>query len=125
MWRMPGLGRLCSVGRTEMAFQLVEGPGPAFLVAAASLLVVQTRMRKGEFCPLRNSAKPDLEKRLARIFRAALPAPAQGQSLGLHDFEIFAAALMLAAIEHGEAYAEAAANPRIGLRRQHRAVVGA
>ena len=44
--------------------------------------------------------------------------------LGLHDFEIFACALMLASIEHSEAYPEAAANSRIALRGQHGALVG-
>jgi hypothetical protein len=48
-----------------MPFQLVERSGPAFLVAAASLLVVQARMSECKFGPLGNGAKPDLDKRLA------------------------------------------------------------
>src|SRR5258708_36321735 len=108
-----------------MAFQLVERSVPAFLVAAAALLVVQARMSECEFGPLGNGAKPDLDKRLAGIFDAARPAPAHAQPLGLHDFEIFAAALMLAAVEHAEADPEAAADPRLGLRHEHGAAVGA
>ena len=54
-----------------MAFQLVERPGPAFLVAAAALLVVQARMCECEFGPVGNGAKPDLDKRLAGTFGAA------------------------------------------------------
>src|SRR5438552_269315 len=83
----------------KMAFQLVERSGPAFLVAAATLLVVQARMCECEFGSLGNGAKPDLDKRLAGIFGAARPAPTHTQALGLHDFEIFPAALMLASIE--------------------------
>jgi hypothetical protein len=45
-----------------MAFQLAEGSGPALLVAAASLLIVQSRMCKGEFRPLGNGTKPDFDK---------------------------------------------------------------
>ena len=81
-------------------------------------------MCEREFGPLDNGAKPDLDKRLAGIFDAARPAPTPAQPLGLHDFEIFAAARMLASIEHAEAYPEAAANPRIGLRHKHGAAVG-
>src|SRR4030095_14626374 len=79
----------------EMAFQLVERPVPALLVAAASLLVAQARMCEREFGPLVNGTKPDLDKRLAGIFDAARPAPTHAQPFGLHDLEIFAATLML------------------------------
>ena len=109
----------------KMAFQLVERSGPDSLVAAAALLVVQARMCECEFGPLGNGAKPDLDKRFAGIFGAARPPPTHAQPLGLHDFEIFAAALMLASIEHAEAYPEAATNLRVGLRYKHRAAVGA
>src|SRR3984893_10939056 len=111
-------------GCKKMAFQLVERSVPAFPVAAATLLVVQARMSECEFGPFGNSAKPDLDKRLAGIFGAARPAPTHAQPLGLHDFEIFAAALMVASIEHAEAYPEAAANLRVGLRHKHGTVVG-
>src|SRR5437660_5684414 len=94
-----------------MAFQLVQRSGPAVLVAAASLLVVQAGMCEGEFGPLGNGAERDLDKRLSGIFDAARPAPTHAQPLGLQDFEIFAAALMFTSIEHTEAYSEAAANP--------------
>src|SRR5271156_1150746 len=108
-----------------MAFQLVERPGPAFLVAAATLLVVQVRMCECEFGPLGNGAKPDLDKRLEGIFGAARPPPTHAQPLGPHDFEILAAALMLASIEHAEAYLEAATDLRVGHRHKHRAAAGA
>src|SRR5207253_10442890 len=109
----------------KMAFQLVERSGPAFLVAAATLLVVQARMCECEFGSLGNGAKPDLHKRLAGIFGAARPAPTHAQPLGLHDLEIFAAALMLASIEHAEAYPEAATNLGVTFRHKHGAAVGA
>jgi hypothetical protein len=38
-----------------MAFQLVERPGPAFLVAVVALLVVQARMCECEFGPVGKS----------------------------------------------------------------------
>src|SRR5215510_11511338 len=117
--------RKAPFGCKKMAFQLVERSVPAFLVAAATLLVVQARMSECEFGPLGNGAKPDLDKRLAGIFGAARPAPTHAQPLGLHDFEIFTAALMLASIEHAEAYPEAAPNLRVGLRHKHGAAVGA
>src|SRR5258705_13298180 len=108
-----------------MAFELVERSIPALLVAAASLLVAKARMCEREFGPLDNGAKPDLDKRLAGIFDAARPAPAHAQPFGLHDLEILAAALMLAAIEHAEAHPEAATNPGDSLRHNHGAAVGA
>ena len=82
-------------------------------------------MHEREFGPLGNGAKPDLDKRLAGIFRTSRPAPTHAQPLGLHDFEIFAAALMLASIEHAEAYPEAATNLRVGLPHKHGAAVRA
>src|SRR5215470_1517270 len=75
-----------------------------------------------EFGPLGNGAKPDLDKRFAGIFGAARPPPTHAQPLGLHDFEIFAAALVLASVEHAEAHSEAATNLRVGLRHKHGAV---
>src|ERR1700694_663207 len=101
-----------------MAFQLVERSVPALLVAAASLLVAQARMCEREFGPLDNGAKPDLDKRLAGIFDAARPVPTHAQPFGLHDLEIFAATLMLASIEHAEAYPEAATNLGVSLDRK-------
>src|SRR6202048_363234 len=101
-----------------MTFQLVKRPVPAFLVAAAGLLVVQTRMGEGEFGAFGNGAKIDLDERLTRIL-AARPAPAHRQPLRSYDLEIFAAALMLAAIEHSEADPEATADAHIGLGQQH------
>src|SRR5262245_28900800 len=107
-----------------MARQLVERSVPALLVAAATLLVAQARMREREFGPLGNGAKPDLDKRLAGIFDAARPAPAHAQPFGLHHLEILAAALMLASIEHAEAHPEAAADLRVRLRHKHGAAIG-
>src|SRR5258708_39035171 len=106
-----------------MTFQLVERPVPAFLVAAAGLLVVQARMGKGELGAFGNGAKIDLDERFAGIL-AAQPAPAHRQPLRSYDLEIFAAALMLAAVERAEADPEAAADAGIGLGQQHRAAVG-
>src|ERR1700726_3054377 len=106
-----------------MTFELVERPVPAFLVAAAGLLAVQTRMGEGEPRPFGNASKIDLDARLAGIL-AARPAPAHRQPLRSYDLDIFAAALMLAAVEHAEADPEAAADARIGLGQQHRAAVG-
>src|SRR5882757_6988925 len=82
-------------------------------------------MREREFSPLDNGAKPDLDKRLAGIFDAACPTPTHAQPFRLHDLEIFAAALMLAAIEHAEAYPKAATNLGVSLRHKHGAAVGA
>src|SRR5207342_3102712 len=104
---------------------LVERSGPAFLVAAATLLVVQARMCECELGPLGNGAKRDLDKRLTGIFDAARPAPTHAQPLGLHDLEIFAAALMLASVEHAEAYPEAATDLRVGFRHKNGAAVRA
>ena len=51
--------------------------------------------------PSATARKPDLDKQLVGIFGAARPAPTHAQPLGLHDFEIFAAALMLARAAEG------------------------
>ena len=67
----------------KMVLQLAECSGPAFLMAAATLLVAEARMCEREFGPLDNGAKPDLDKRLAGIFDAAGPAPTHAQPLGL------------------------------------------
>src|ERR1700755_1655502 len=96
-----------------MAFQLVESSGPAVLVAAASLFVVQMRMCKCEFSPIGDGAKPELEKRLAGILDAARPSPGHAEPLGLHDFEILSAGLVLAAIEHAKAYPKPTTNLRV------------
>src|SRR5947207_15813773 len=102
-----------------MAFQLVERSVPALFVAAASLLVAQARMCEREFGPLGNGAKPDLDKRLAGIFGAARPTPTHAQPFGFHDLEIFAAAFMLASIEHAEAYAKSTTNLEVSLPHTH------
>lgn len=59
------------------------------------------------------------------IFDAARPAPTHAQPLGPHDLEIFAATLMLASIEHAEAYPEAATNLGVSLGHKYGAAVGA
>src|SRR6516225_9075249 len=97
-----------------MTLQLIEGAIPAGLVAAAGLLVLQARMGKGEFGAFGDGAKIDLDERLAGIL-ATCPPPTHRQPLGPHDLEIFAAALMLGAVEHPEADTIAAADPHIGL----------
>jgi hypothetical protein len=53
----------------KMVLQLAECSGPAFLMAAATLLVAEARMCEREFGPLDNGAKPDLDKRLAGDLR--------------------------------------------------------
>src|SRR5260370_39673637 len=106
-----------------MPFELVECPVPAPLVAAPGLLVAQTRMGEGELGAFGNGAKIDLDARLAGIL-AADPTPAHRQPLRSYDLEIFAAALVLAAVEHAAADPEAAADAHIGLCQQHRAAVG-
>src|SRR3984893_2258930 len=108
-----------------MTLQLVERAVPAFLVAAAGLFVKEPRMGEGELGASGNGAKIDLDERLAGILLPTRPAPAHRQPLGSRDLEIFAAALMLAAAEHAKADPVAAADSRIGLGQQHRAVVGA
>src|SRR5271169_4507532 len=80
-------------------------------------------MGEGELGALGDYAKVDLDKRLAGIL-IARPAPAHRQPLRPDNLAIFAAAFMLAAIEHAEADPEAAADAHIGLRQQHRAGVG-
>ena|SRR6516164_5165674 len=98
-----------------MTYQLVERPAPAGLVAAAGLLVVQARMGEGELGAFANGAKIDLDERFAGILLAARPAPAHRQPLWPYDLEIFAAALMLGAVQHAEADPIAAAGAHIGL----------
>src|SRR5207247_8494786 len=66
----------------KTAFQLVERSGPAFLVAAATLLVVQARMCECEFGPIGTGAKPDLAKRPAGVCGAARPARPPAQPFG-------------------------------------------
>jgi len=103
----------------KMAFQLVESSGPAVLVTATGPVVVQAGMGNGELGPVSDGAKSELDKRLAGILDTTRPAPRHDQPLGFHDVDIFPAALVLAAIEHTEAYPEAAANSRVDLRREH------
>src|SRR6266478_6340941 len=81
-------------------------------------------MGEGEFGAFGNRAKLDLDERLAGILLPASPAPAHRQPLGPHDLEVFAAALVLAAVEHPKADAVTTADPQIRLSQQHRAVVG-
>src|SRR5262245_16312385 len=102
-----------------MARQLVESSGPAMLVTATGLVVVQARMGNGEFGPVSDGAKPELDQRLAGILDTTRPPPRHERPLGLHDVDIFPAALVLAAIEHTEADPEAAPDLRVDLRREH------
>ena len=107
-----------------MTLQLVERAVPPGLVAAPGLLVVQPRMGEDKLGTFGDGAKIDFDERLAGILLAAGPAPAHRQPLGSNDLEIFAAAFMLAAIEHAEADPVAAADTQVGLGQQDRAVVG-
>jgi hypothetical protein len=70
---------------------------------------------KGQLGAFGDGAKPDLDERLAGILHPTGPAPAHRQALGSHDLEIFAAAFVLAAVEHAEANPVAAADARVGL----------
>src|SRR6516165_10205975 len=106
-----------------MTFQLVECPVPAGLVAASGRLVMQARMGEGELGAFGDGTEIDLDQRQAGIL-AARPAPTHRQPLRPHDFAIFAAALVLAAVEHAKADPVAATDAQIGLGQQYRAVVG-
>src|SRR5262245_6077409 len=106
-------------GYEKKPFELVESAGPTVFVAAARFVVVEAGMSHGELGSVRDSAQFELDKRLAGILDAARPAPGHAQPLGLYDFAIFPAALVLALIEHSKAHPEAAANPRVDLRRKH------
>src|SRR5262245_46503066 len=107
----------------KKARELVERAGPAFLMAARRVLVVQARMRQRELGTARDGAQANVDARFARIFGATGPAPAHAQPLRPGELEIFAARLVLAAVAHAEADPEKAADARIALGRQHRAVV--
>src|SRR3984893_5105890 len=105
-----------------MSLQLVERTVPAFLVAPAGVLVVQPRMREGQLGAFGDNAKIDLDQRFAGIL-TAFPAPAHGQPFWSHNLEIFAAALMLAAVEGAETDPVTPTDAQIGLGHQHRAGV--
>src|SRR4030081_85455 len=105
-----------------MSLQLIECAVPAFLVASARVLAVQARMRESELGAFGDDAKIDLDERFAGIF-TAFPPPAHCQSFRSYDLEIFAAALMLAAVERAKADSEAPTDARIGLGQQHGAGV--
>src|SRR5262249_45436896 len=74
--------------------------------------------------PIGDGAKSELDNRLARILDAPCPAPGHAQPLGLHDFEILPAALVLAAVEHAKAYPKVAANLQVELRSEHGTSIG-
>src|SRR5579862_5558203 len=103
----------------EMCFQLIERAGPASFVASARLLVMQQRMGQGEFGTLCNGFERDLDPRLARVFHAAFPAPAQDDALRPQNLEKLAAAFVLGAVEHPETHPIAAPDARIGFRHEH------
>jgi hypothetical protein len=107
-----------------MSLQFVERSVPALFVASARGLVAQTRMSEGQFGALGRRAQIDLDQRFAGIL-AALPSPAHCQAFGSYDLEIFAAALVLAAIERAEADSEAPADAHVGLGQQHGAGIRA
>src|SRR5271157_4267938 len=107
-----------------MTFQLVQRPVPAFLVASAGFLIIQTRMGEGQLGTFGDGAKLDLDERLARILFPAGPTPAHRQPLGSYDLEIFAAALVLAAVEHADAAPLAAADARTVLWEEPGLLVG-
>src|ERR1700732_5512254 len=91
-------------------------------MAAPAFLVVQTRMGEGQLGAVRNGAQTHFNALLAGIL-AVGPPPAHRQPLGPDDLEILPTAFMLAAVEHAEADPKAAADTRVGLGQQHRAVV--
>src|SRR6266851_947081 len=103
-----------------MSLQLVERAVPSFLVASARVLVVQTRMSESQFGAFGGRAKVDLDQRFAGIF-AAFPPPAHRQSFRSCDLEVFAAALVLAAVESTEANPKTPTNTHINLGQQYRA----
>src|SRR3954469_23027876 len=111
-----------------MSYQLVERAVPALLVAGSRRLGLQTRMGEGEFGPSIDRPPIDLDTRLPASFlglASAGPAPAHDQTDGLIDFEILAAALVLAAVKHPEPHPEATAHTDIGFGKEYRSVVGA
>src|SRR5271169_376466 len=71
-------------------------------------------MGEGQLGAFGDGAKPDLDERLAGILLPTGPAPAHRQPLGSYDLEIFAAALVLTAVEDAEASPVAAADARVG-----------
>src|SRR5260370_39697618 len=81
-------------------------------------------MSERQFGAFGSGAKVDLDQRFAGIL-AALPSPAHCQALRSYDLEIFAAALVLAAVERAEADPEAPADAHVGLGQQHGAGIRA
>src|SRR5260370_5889453 len=81
-------------------------------------------MSERQFGAFGSGAKVDLDQRFAGIL-AALPSPAHCQAFRSYDLEIFAAALVLAAVERAEADPEAAADAYVGLGQQHGAGIRA
>src|ERR1700722_5421464 len=106
----------------KMSYQLVERAGPALLVARPRRLGLQTRMRGGELGPGIDRSQLDFDPRFLASFLGIArmgPTPAHDQTGGLVDFDILAAAFMLAAVKHPEPDAEAAAHTDIGFGVQH------
>src|SRR5258707_15120162 len=77
-------------------------------------------MCEGQFRAFGDCAEPDLDARHAGVFLAAFPTPTHCDAFGPDEFEIFAAALVLGAVEHAEAHAVAAAHAYVRLRQKHR-----
>src|ERR1700736_6364458 len=98
-----------------MPHQFVERPAPAFFMAAAGCLVMQTRMGKSELGAVRNPTNIDFPERFSRGILIAFPAPAHRQPGRPYHLEVLAAALMLAAVERAETNPEAAADVHFGL----------
>src|SRR5271169_2931154 len=71
-------------------------------------------MGEGQLGTFGNGAKLDLDERFTGILFSAYPTPAHRQPLGSYDLEIFAAALVLTAVEDAEASPVAAADARVG-----------
>src|SRR5713101_5726992 len=116
----PSLASRGSSTAREVSLQFVERAGPALLVAAARTVVGQKRMCEGQFRAFGDCAEPDLDARHAGVFLAAFPTPTHCDAFGPDEFEIFAAALVLGAVEHAEAHAVAAAHAYVRLRQKHR-----
>src|SRR5882762_7884678 len=101
-----------------MSLQFIEGAIPTLLVAPARVFVVQARMGERQFGAFGDHAKIDLDERFAGIFTAR-PPPTHCQAFRFYDLEIFAAALMFAAVECAETNPETPADARIGLGQKH------
>src|SRR3981189_2319580 len=101
-----------------MSLQFIEGAIPTLLVAPARVFVVQARMGERQFGACGDHAKIDLDKPFPWII-PALPSPTHCQGFRFYDLEIFAAALVLAAVECAETNPETPADARIGLGQKH------